>query len=182
MHKTPLSAYAAMISYLDAQVGMVMEKIKSSGLESNTIIMFSSDNGTTFSKGVEATYFNSTAGLRGLKMELYEGGIRVPFIVKWKGRIKENSTTDLVSVQYDLMATLTELLKLRSVPNDGISYLPSLLNNPTNQIIRPYTYFEYPENGGQLAIHLGKWKGVKTNMKKMCIRDRIISVLVPAFS
>ena len=165
MHKTPLSAYAAMISYLDTQVGMVMDKIKSSGLESNTIIMFSSDNGTTFSKGVEATYFNSTAGLRGLKMELYEGGIRVPFIVKWKGRIKENSTTDLVSVQYDLMATLTDLLNLRSVPNDGISYLPALLNKPTHQKTRPYTYFEYPETGGQLAIHLGEWKGVKMNMK-----------------
>ncbi len=165
MHKTPLSAYAAMITYLDTQIGMVMDKIKSSGLESNTIILFSSDNGTTFSKGVEAGYFNSTAGLRGLKMELYEGGIRVPFIVKWKGKIKENSTTDLVSVQYDLMATLTDLLKLRKVPNDGISYLPTLLNKPTNQIPRPYTYFEYPENGGQLAIHLGEWKGVKMNMK-----------------
>lgn len=165
MHKTPLSAYAAMIGYLDTQVGMVMDKIKSNGLESNTIIMFSSDNGTTFSKGVDAGFFNSTSGLRGLKMELYEGGIRVPFIVKWKGKIKENSVTDLVSVQYDLMATLIDLLKLKNVPNDGISYLPTLLNKPINQKPRPYIYFEYPENGGQLAIHLGEWKGVKMNMK-----------------
>jgi arylsulfatase A len=135
-------------------------------MDQNTLILFSSDNGTTFSKGVNASFFNSTAGLRGLKMELYEGGIRVPFIAKWKGKIKESSTSDLISVQYDLMATLNDLLKLDAPINDGISYLPTLLGQDRNQKKREYTYFEYPENGGQLAIHMGEWKAVKMNVKK----------------
>lgn len=165
MHKYPLSAYAAMITYLDTQVGIVLDKIIAAGLEENTIILFSSDNGTTFSKGVDAKYFNSTAGLRGLKMDLYEGGIRVPFIAKWKGKIKAGSTSDHVSVQYDLMATLNELIRLKAPANDGISYLPTLLGKTNQQKKKEYTYFEYPENGGQLAIHLNDWKAVKTNIK-----------------
>ncbi len=165
MHKTPSSAYAAMITYLDAQIGLILKKVKSEGLENNTIIMFSSDNGATFTGGVDAAYFNSASGLRGLKMDLYEGGIRSPFIVKWPGKIRANTSTDLVSIQYDLMATLNELLGLNAPTNDGISYLPTLLGNSKMQKRRPYTYFEYPEKGGQLAIHFEQWKGVKMNMK-----------------
>jgi arylsulfatase A-like enzyme len=85
--KYPLSTYAAMITYLDEQVGIVMKKIKDLGLDENTIIMFSSDNGATFNVGgVQASFFNSEDGLRGLKMDLYEGGIRIPFIAD--GQVK----------------------------------------------------------------------------------------------
>ena len=91
--KYPLSTYAAMISFLDAQVGIIMQKIKALGLDENTIIMFSSDNGATFSAGVDAKFFNSVSGFRGLKMEVYEGGIRVPFIARWPGKIKENTNS-----------------------------------------------------------------------------------------
>lgn len=165
-HKYPMSAYAAMISYLDAQVGVIMQKVKDLGLDDNTIIMFSSDNGPTFSSSVNTGFFNSANGLRGLKMDLYEGGIRVPFIARWPGRITANTTSNLVSAQYDLLATLAELTGQKAPVNDGISFLPELEGRSTKQKIHDYLYFEYPEKNGQLAIRLGDWKGVKINLSK----------------
>ena len=162
----PLSTYAAMITYLDAQIGKVMDRVKSLGLEDNTIIMFSSDNGTTFNGGVKADFFNSVAGLRGLKMDVFEGGIREPFLAKWPGKIKAGSTTHLPSVQFDLMATLAELTGQDAGNTDGISFLPTLLGDTLKQKRHEYIYWEYPEKGGQLAIRIGDWKGVKTEVRK----------------
>lgn len=164
--KYPLSTYAAMITYLDAQVGIIMQHIKELGLDDNTLIMFSSDNGPSFNGGVDVKFFNSVAGLRGLKMDVYEGGIRMPFIARWPGKIKAGSVSDLVSVQYDLMATLADLTGQKAPPNDGVSYLPTLLGKNKQQKNREYIYFEYPEKGGQVAIRMGKWKGVRTNVRK----------------
>lgn len=164
--KYPLSTYAAMISFLDDQVGIILDKIKSLGLDNNTIILFSSDNGATFSAGVDTKFFNSTGGLRGLKMELYEGGIRVPFIVRWPGKVKANTTSEHPSVQYDIMPTLAELTGKKISAVDGQSLLPELLGNTTAQPKHPFLYFEYPENGGQLAVRMGNWKGVKKNVRK----------------
>lgn len=163
--KHPLATYAAMISYLDEQVGIILSNIKEMGLDENTIIMFSSDNGPTFNGGVNTELFNSTAGLRGLKMDLYEGGIRVPFIARWPKHISANSKTDLPSVQYDLMATLAELTGAQLEKTDGISFLPTLLNRADEQLSRKFMYFEYPEKGGQIAIRIGDWKGIKTDLK-----------------
>lgn len=162
----PLSTYAAMISYLDAQVGIVMRKIKDLGLDNNTIIMFSSDNGTTFNGGVDAKFFNSVAGMRGLKTDLYEGGIRMPFIARWPGKIKAGATSHLISAQFDLLATIADLTKQKIGNTDGISFLPELLGEPQQQKKHDYLYFEFPEKGGQVAIRMGDWKGIKTNMKK----------------
>src|SRR5690606_38624272 len=122
--KHPLSTYAAMISYMDAQVGVILAEIKKLGIDDNTIILFSSDNGATFNGGVNASFFNSVSGLNGLKMDVYEGGIRVPFIVRWPGKIEANAVSDLLSVQYDMMATFAELPN-QTVPDntDGISIL-----------------------------------------------------------
>lgn len=164
--KYPLSTYAAMITYLDAQVGIIMQHIKELGLDDNTLIMFSSDNGPSFNGGVDVKFFNSVAGLRGLKMDVYEGGIRMPFIARWPGKIKAGSVSDLVSVQYDLMATLADLTGQQAPPNDGVSYLPTLLGKNKQQKNREYIYFEYPEKGGQVAIRMGNWKGVRTNVRK----------------
>lgn len=165
--KYPLSTYAAMITYLDAQVGAIMKKVKDLGLEENTIIMFSSDNGTTFNGGVNAKFFNSVGNLRGLKMDLYEGGIRMPFIARWTGTIKPNTTSDLVSAQYDVMATLAELTG-QTIPNqtDGISFLQELKGNLSAQKKHDFLYFEYPEKGGQVAIRMGDWKGVRLDVRK----------------
>lgn len=163
--KYPLSTYAAMITYLDDQVGIVLKKVKDLGLDNNTVIMFSSDNGTTFNGGVNAEFFNSVDGLRGLKMDLYEGGIRMPFIARWPGRIPAGKISDLVSAQYDLMATLAELTNQKISSTDGISFLPELLSQTYRQAKHEFLYFEYPEKGGQVAIRMGDWKGVRTDVR-----------------
>lgn len=164
-NKYPKSTYAAMISFLDDQVGIIMKKIKDLGLDENTIIMFSSDNGATFSAGVDTRYFNSTAGLRGLKMEVYEGGIRVPFIARWPGKIKANTVSDHISAQYDIMQTIAEISGKKLDKTDGISLLPELTGKKSEQEKHKFLYFEYPENGGQIAVHYGNWKGVKMNVR-----------------
>ena len=164
--KYPLSTYAAMITFLDDQVGMIANKIKEMGLDNNTIIMFSSDNGATFSAGVDVAFFNSVAGYRGLKMDLYEGGIRVPFIARWPGKIKANTSTDQLSIQYDIMPTLADITGKLVKNIDGVSLLPTLLGSSVSQKQHEFIYFEYPENGGQIAVRFGKWKGVQMNVRK----------------
>ncbi len=164
--KYPYSTYAGMITFLDEQVGIIMERINKLGLDENTIIMFSSDNGTTFNGGVNYRFFNSVDGLRGLKMDVYEGGIREPFIARWPGTIPAGTTSDLVSVQYDLMATLGELTNQKVENTDGISFLQELKGNSKLQKKHEYLYFEYPEKGGQVAIRLGDWKGVRINVRQ----------------
>ncbi len=162
--KYPLSTYAAMITYLDQQVGKIQEQIQKLGLDENTIILFSSDNGATFNGGTDAKFFNSVAGLRGLKMDIYEGGIREPFIARWPGKIKAGTTTDYVSVQYDIFATLAEIAGVKAPPSDGVSLMPVLTGTgkPTR---REYLYFEFSEKSGQIAIRFEKFKAVKSNVK-----------------
>lgn len=165
--KYPRSTYAAMITYMDKQVGRVMALLKELKLDQNTIVMFSSDNGATFDAGgADTDFFNSVGGLRGRKADLYEGGIREPFIARWPGRIPSGRVSDLVSAQFDLMATLAELTGAKAEPNDGISFLPTLLGKDARQQKHEYLYFEFPEKGGQLAIRMGDWKGVKTRLKE----------------
>lgn len=161
----PLSTYAGMIDFLDHQVGIILKKIQSLGLDANTIVMFSSDNGATFSPPVDIQFFNSVGGLRGKKMELYEGGIRVPFIARWPGKIKAGAVSDVVSVQYDLMATLADIIGVPLQHTDGISFLPTLKGEKQHEQ-HAYLYFEYPENGGQIAVRMGDWKGVRKNINK----------------
>lgn len=163
----PRSTYAAMITYMDKQVGRIMALLKELNLDENTLVMFSSDNGATFDAGgADINFFNSVAGLRGRKQDLYEGGIREPFIARWPKKIKAGQTTDLVSSQYDLMGTLAEITGSTPPKNDGISFLPTLLGNIQQQKQHPYLYFEFPEKGGQVAVRMGNFKGVKSNMKK----------------
>jgi len=164
--KYPLSTYAAMITYMDKQVGRIMTLLKELKLDENTIVMFSSDNGTTFDVGgVNAEYFNLTGGLRGRKQDLYEGGIRIPFIARWPGKIPAGKVTSHISAQYDLMATLAELTGTNVQATDGISFLSILTGKDQKQQQHKYLYFEFPEKGGQVAIRMGKWKGVKSKMK-----------------
>lgn len=163
----PLSTYAAMITYLDKQVGHVLALLKELGLDDNTIVMFSSDNGATFNVGgADTDFFNSTGGLRGRKQDLYEGGIREPFIVRWPGKVPAGRTTDLISSQVDMMATLADMAGLKAPVSDGISMLPVFTGRDAQQQQHEYLYFEFPEKGGQVAVRMGNWKGVKTNMKK----------------
>lgn len=165
--KHPYATYAGMITYLDKQVGRVMALLKQLHLDDNTIVLFSSDNGATFDVGgVNGDFFRSTGGLRGRKQDLYEGGIREPFIARWPGKIPAGKVSDEISVQFDMMATLSELTGVAAPPNDGLSLLPTLLGKNAQQQHHAYLYFEFPEKTGQVAVRMGKWKGVKSNLKK----------------
>jgi arylsulfatase A len=163
----PRSTYAALITYMDQQVGRIMKQLKELGLDKNTIVMFSSDNGATFNVGgADTDFFNSVGGLRGKKQDLYEGGIREPFIARWPGKIPAGKVSDHISAQFDLMETLSEITGVKAWNNNGVSFLPTLLGNETKQKKHDYLYFEFPEKGGQVAVRMGDWKGVKSNMKK----------------
>ncbi len=164
--KFPRSTYAAMVTYLDDQVGIIMQKIKEAGLDENTIIMFSSDNGASKEGGADANYFNTVNGLRGLKRELYEGGIRIPFIARWPGTIPAGTTSNLISSQYDLLATIAVISNEKIKNTDGISFLNELKGKNRRQQKHPYLYFEFAEYGGQVAIRMGNWKAIKTNLKE----------------
>jgi len=151
---------------MDKKIGLIMELLEKLNLDENTLVMFSSDNGATFDAGgVDTEFFNSVGGLGGRKQDLYEGGIREPFIARWPGKIEAATISDHISVQFDLMATLAELIGVKKPQTDGISFLPALLGNEKQQEEHPYLYFEFPEKSGQVAIRMGKWKGVKSNMK-----------------
>ena len=127
--------------------------------------MFSSDNGTTFNGGTDANFFNSVAGLRGLKMDIYEGGIREPFIARWPGKIAAGTTTDFVSVQYDMFATFSEIAGITAPPSDGISLLP-VLTGKGKPKSRDYLYFEFGEKSGEIAIRFADFKAVKSGIRK----------------
>lgn len=160
------AAFVAMITLLDDQVGEIVAKIKELGLEENTIIIFTSDNGPHKEGGADPDYFNSNGPLRGYKRDLYEGGIRVPMIAKWKGKIARGSKTDHISAFWDVMPTLATLTNAKIEGSiDGISFLPTLLNK-RSQTKHHHLYWEFHELGGRQAIRQGDWKLVKYNVNK----------------
>jgi arylsulfatase A-like enzyme len=161
-HPRPFSAYAGMISRMDAHIGRILAKLEELGLAENTVVLFSSDNGTTYTGGVDAEYFESTGGLRGLKGSVYEGGIRVPLIARWPGRIAPGSESDHVSAFWDMMPTFADLAGADAPDDiDGISILPALLGDG-GQAEQDHLYWEYHGlwNGAQ-AVRMGRWKGVR---------------------
>ncbi|MBX9680065.1 MAG: arylsulfatase [Gemmataceae bacterium] len=166
-HRTPRAAYAAMISRLDQEVGKLMDLLKELGLEENTIFVFSSDNGPLGDghAGTDANFFNSAAGLRGFKGSLYEGGFRVPCIVRWKGRIPAGQELTRVTGFEDWLPTLLELIdNEKAIPEkiDGISFAPSLLGQ--KQSPRPFLYREFPGYGGQQMVRIGNFTGIRQNL------------------
>lgn len=163
--KYPKSTYAAMITYLDKKVGEIIKQLEESGQWENTLIIFTSDNGPAFPVGgTDPEFFNSNGDLRDLKGSLYEGGIRIPFIASWPTRIKPGSVSTHVAAQYDIKATLADLLKVTIPMTDGISFLPELLGK--KQPKHEFLYFELFEYGGQQAVRMGDWKAIKRNMVK----------------
>jgi arylsulfatase len=165
-HYTPRAAYAAMITRMDTYIGRVIDLIEELGLTDDTIVVFTSDNGTTHLKlEVDYDFFNSVDKLRGLKGSLYEGGIRVPLIVKWPGKVKADSTSDLVTGLEDWMATILDLIDAKDLlptDRDGISIAPTLLGK--KQTNRSFLYREFSGYGGQQAVWQGKWKGIRQKM------------------
>jgi len=167
-HPTPKSCYAAMISFVDKQVGRLMKLLKELDIDDNTIVFFTSDNGTTFLKEqVDYEFFESVGALRGLKGSLYEGGIRVPMIARFPGRVAPATVSDLPGASYDMLATLAEISGADvTSETDGISIVPTLLSKPDQQKKHEYLFWDFAGYGGQLAVRSGKWKAVKRDIKK----------------
>jgi arylsulfatase A-like enzyme len=165
-HFTPRAAYAAMITRMDRYVGRVLALLDELGLAENTIVLFSSDNGTSHLKDeVDYDFFDSVGPLRGLKGSIYEGGLRVPLIVRYPGRVEPDSVSDRRVGFEDILPTLLELVGAKDdVPRavDGISFAPTLLGKP--QAPRPFLYREFHGYGGQQAVWLGRFKGVRTGL------------------
>lgn len=161
------AAFAGMINLLDEQVGEIIEKINDLGLSENTIILFSSDNGPHLEGGADPDYFDSNGLLRGYKRDLYEGGIRVPLIAKWSGRIPASTVTDHVSAFWDIFPTIADLTttELQEEVN-GISFLPTLLNKPSEQLQHEYLYWEFSPMGGRKAVRQSNWKLVCYDLKR----------------
>jgi len=168
--KNPRATYAAMVSYLDENVGKLVAQLKKEGIYDNTLIIFTSDNGPSFNGGTDSPWFDSAKPFRSDygfgKGNLYEGGIRVPMIASWPVKIKAGSESDLISAHYDVMATLTEITEQVQPNNtDGISFLPTLLGKNEKQDKHEFLFWEYPEYGGQVAIRMGDWKIIRRNLK-----------------
>jgi len=159
------AAFAAMVTLLDRQVGEVLDKLKELGMDKNTIVIFSSDNGPHLEGGADPDYFDSNGLLRGYKRDLYEGGIREPMIVRWPGKISAGSETDLISAFWDVMPTMAEIAGIKAPDKiDGISFLPTLLGKK-GQKQHDYMYWEFHELSGRKAIRKGNWKLVKYNIQ-----------------
>ncbi len=167
-HPTPRACYAAMISFLDRQVGRLVALLKELGLADNTVILFTSDNGTThLGDEVDYEFFQSVGPLRGLKGSLYEGGIRVPLVAHWPGRIAPGATSDLPGVNYDLAATLAEIAGVEYAKGtDGVSILPTLLGQAERQKKHEFLFWDFGGYGGQTAVRMGRWKGVRKNTRR----------------
>ncbi|MGK0186515.1 MAG: arylsulfatase A [Verrucomicrobiales bacterium] len=174
-HPRPRAAYAAMISDLDEHVGKVLDRLQSHGLTDNTLVVFTSDNGTTHPGsdpnfhigGADAAFFNSSAGLRGWKGSVYEGGIRIPCVMKWPGKIKPGTETTIPSYFPDWFPTLCAAGNVSLPKNnnlDGINLLPAVID--TKQVTRSEPMiWEFAGYRGQLAVRDGKWKAVRQGVR-----------------
>ncbi|MDF7824019.1 arylsulfatase [Pontiellaceae bacterium B12227] len=157
----PKATFAGMVSRLDWEVGEIMKKLESLGMAGNTLVIFSSDNGPHQEGGKLAEWFSSSGGLRGHKRDLFEGGVRVPMIAHWPGRVEAGSVSDHLSAFWDVMPTLCELTGATAPEGiDGISFLPTLFKEGEQQQ-HDYLYWEFSSKGGRRAALTHKWKAVQ---------------------
>lgn len=161
----PRATFAAMVYRLDVYVGQIVSKLKESGLYDNTLIVFCSDNGPHQEGGADPNFFNGNGIYRGYKRDLYEGGIRVPFIATWPGKIEQGKESNLMFSFWDMMPTFAEVLNRKVPTSDGISILPTLTGKG-KQAQHNYLYFEFLELGGRQAVRQGDWKLIRLNVKK----------------
>ena len=190
--------FASMITRLDSYVGQIVSKLKEKGLYDNTIIIFSSDNGPHEEGGADPAFFNRDGLLRGLKRQTYEGGIRVPFIVCWPGKIKPHTHNDTPIAFWDILPTFCDIIgikdfhrryaseKYQSNNFDGISFLPTLLGKDRKQKKHDFFYWEFDETN-QVAVRKGDWKLISINgkcflynLKTDIHEDNDVSALYPS--
>lgn len=160
--------FAAMITRLDTYVGDILRLLREKGLDRNTLVIFTSDNGPHEEGGADPTFFGRDGKLRGLKRQIHEGGIRVPFIASWPGTIRPGRTSDLQIAFYDIMPTMARLTGVSDFPGryanpdvaddrfDGISFYPTLMDQP-GQAVHPFLYWEFDETD-QIGVREGDWK------------------------
>lgn len=157
---------AAMVTRMDTGIGRLMDRLRALGLDDNTVVMFSSDNGPHREGGpnYDPAFFQASGPLRGIKRDLTEGGIRVPFIVRWPGKIPAGTVSPHVGYFGDLLATFAELAQTPvTLPHDGISFVPVLKGQPDQQASHGHLYWEFYENTFKQAVLLdGRWKGIRS--------------------
>ena len=166
----PDKGYAAMITYLDAQVGAILTRLKQLGLDDNTLVIFSSDNGPEMREftGYDTTFFKSARGLRGFKRDNYEGGIRAPLIARWPDKIKAGCVSEHVGYFGDFLATASELAEVAPPSGlDSISFLPALLGRRDQQKQHQWLYWEYHSGRAtsQAVLLDGRWKGIRNESR-----------------
>jgi arylsulfatase A-like enzyme len=161
----PQRAQAAMITRLDGYVGRIMDELAKLGLDKKTIVFFSSDNGPHKEGGGDPEFFHSSGPFRGIKRSLHDGGIRVPLIARWPGRIAPGTTSSHVCAFWDFLPTAVELGGAKPPGGlDGISFVPTLIGESQAghfQKQHDYLYWEFSEGGFQQAVRAGRWKGIR---------------------
>ncbi len=161
----PDKGFAAVITLMDKGVGQILDQLKTSGLDKNTLVIFTSDNGPHREGGNNPEFFDTNGPLRGIKRDLYEGGIRVPFIAWWPGVIQSETTTDYIGYFGDFFATACELAGVKTSGNlDSISIVPTLTGHPEAQKEHEFLYWEFYERGSSQAVRQGNWKAVRSPM------------------
>ena len=157
----PLASFAAMVTRFDRYVGDVMQLLDSLGIAENTVLIFTSDNGPHREGGANPDYFDSYGPYRGIKRDLYEGGIRMPFLVSYPGHVKAGVDNDQMIAFWDMLPTFAELAGYdKPLQTDGISMVPTLLGRDDQQK-HDYLYWEFHEQNGKQAVRKGQWKGVR---------------------
>ena len=171
----PEKGFAAMVSRMDGDVGRILALVKELGLDDDTVVFFTSDNGPHQEGGHQHEFFNSNGDLTGYKRSMHDGGIRVPLVVRWPGKVTPGSVVDHPSAFWDFLPTACELAQLPvPVPItsdtlrgcDGISYLPTLLGKDGQQRKHEYLYWASQEGATSLGVRMGKWKLVKYRAAK----------------
>ena len=152
------AAFVGMVDYMDQTIGEILDKLDELGLTEKTVVFFSSDNGPHMEGGADPKYFNSNGIYKGFKRDLYEGGIRVPFVVRWPGQIAAGSISEHVSAFWDIFPTLTQLAGAEEPDYlDGISFVPTLTETG-KQKEHEYLYWEFHERKGRVAVLMDQWK------------------------
>jgi arylsulfatase A-like enzyme len=157
------AAFAAMVTYLDDKAGELMAKLQQLGLDENTLVLFSSDNGPHLEGGADPDYFDSNGPLRGYKRDLYEGGVRVPLLARWSGHITPGQISTHICAFWDFLPTACEVAGIKKPGNlDGLSYLPALLGKKQKK--HKYLYWEFHEGSStSQAVRMNNWKGVRSS-------------------
>jgi len=160
----PEKGLAAMITRMDGDIGRLFDRLRQLGLDDHTIVFFTSDNGPHREGGNDPEFFDSNGPLRGIKRDLYEGGIRVPFIARWPGVIASGSVSDVPIAFWDFLPTAAELASAeppQDLPLDGVSIVPALKGRPMDT--QRTFYWEFYERGSALAVRRGRWKAIRKN-------------------